>query len=150
MRITRRALLSMMGGLGASRLLSSTAPPLPTFEEIPPSASGISWVHENAMSPMRYLPETMGPGVAFLDYDNDGWMDIYLVNYGRSSFYTPPQPIRSALYRNNGDGTFTNVAEKAGLGADVFKNHWSTSAVWFDYDNDGRLDLFVCSFVEYG
>ncbi|HZU27636.1 MAG TPA: CRTAC1 family protein, partial [Bryobacteraceae bacterium] len=200
MRITRRAVLSMLGGLGASRLLSSTGSPPPTFEEIPPSSSGITWVHDNAMSPMRYLPETMGPGCAFLDYDNDGWMDIYLVNYGKSSFYTPPKPIRSALYRNNRDGTFTdvtdkagvgfggfgmgvavgdydndgypdmfvsaygapalfhnnrdgtftNVAEKAGLHAELFKDHWSTSAVWFDFDNDGRLDLFVCSFVDYG
>ena len=142
----------------------------------------------------------MGPGCAFLDYDNDGWMDIFLVNSGPSDFYTPPKPLRNALYKNNrdgtftdvtekagvgfgsfgmgcavadydndgfqdifvtaygrpilyknnGDGTFTDVSEKAGLGAKVFDNHWTTSAVWFDFDNDGRLDLFVCSFVAYG
>src|SRR5258707_7190423 len=56
---------------------------------------------------------------------------------------------RPILYHNNGDGTFTDVSEKAGLGAAAFKRHWSTSAVWFDFDNDGRLDLFVCSFVDY-
>lgn len=149
---------------------------------------------------MRYLPETMGPGVAFLDYDNDGWMDLYLVNSGPCDFWTPPRPVRSALYRNNrdgtftdvtdkagvgantfgmgaavgdydndgfpdifvsaygrpilyhnnGDGTFTDVSEKSGLGARVFEGHWTTSAVWFDFDNDGRLDLFTCSFVDYG
>ena len=54
----------------------------PLFEEIPASASGISWVHDNAMSPSRWLPETLGPGVAFLDFDNDGWLDIFLVNSG--------------------------------------------------------------------
>jgi len=57
---------------------------------------------------------------------------------------------RPILYRNNRNGTFTDVSEKAGLGARVFANHWGTSAVWFDFDNDGRLDLFVCSFVDYG
>ncbi len=172
----------------------------PLFEEIPASASGIAWVHDNGMSDMRYLPETMGPGCAFFDYDNDGWMDIFLVNSGPSDFYTPKTPIRNALYknnrdgtftdvtekaglaggsfgmgvavgdfdndgnadlfvsaygrpylyRNNGNGTFTDISEKAGLGPKVFEGHWTTSAVWFDFDNDGRLDLFVCSFVDYG
>ncbi len=167
---------------------------------MPAAVSGITWVHDNAASAEHYLPETMGPGCAFLDYDNDGWMDIYLVNSGPSDFFHPNKPIRNALYRNNrdgtftdvtekagvaggtfgmgaavgdydndgypdlfvtaygrpilyhnnGDGTFTDVSEKAGLGAKVFDNHWSTSAVWFDFDNDGRLDLFVCSFVDYG
>ena len=56
----------------------------------------------------------MGPGCAFLDYDNDGWMDIYLVNSGPCDFYTAPKPIRNALYKNNRDGTFTDVTEKAG------------------------------------
>ena len=97
------------------------------------------------MSPERYLPETVGAGCAFLDYDNDGWIDIYLVNSGPCDFYQPPRPLRNALYRNNRDGTFTDVTAKAGLAAPG----WTTSAVWFDYDNDGRLDLFVCSFVEF-
>ena len=78
------------------------------------SASGIEWVHDNAMSDDRYLPETLGPGCAFLDYDNDGWMDIYLVNSGPCDFWKPSKPIRNALYKNNRDGTFTDVTEKAG------------------------------------
>ena len=76
----------MLGGSGlfhASLFPRLSRPPL-TFEEIPASASGISWVHVNGRSPMAHLPETVGAGCAFLDYDNDGWMDIYLVNSGRA------------------------------------------------------------------
>src|SRR4030095_1408634 len=91
-------------GRGAAALL---------FEEVPAQATGIHWRHDNAMSDKRYLPETLGPGGAFLDYDNDGWMDIYLVNSGPSDFYSPNRPLGNALYRNNRDGTFTDVSDKA-------------------------------------
>jgi hypothetical protein len=74
-------------------------------------------------------------GVAVGDYDNDGYPDLFVTSYGRC-----------ILYHNNGDGTFTDVTDRAGLAAPG----WTTSAVWFDYDNDGKLDLFVCSFVEFG
>ncbi len=103
------------------------------FVEIPPSASGISWVHENAMSPSRYLPEALGPGCAFLDFDNDGWMDIFLVNSGPSDFWKPTKPVRNALYKNNRDGTFTDVTEKAGVGGAYF----GMGVAVGDYDNDG-------------
>src|ERR1700739_4403387 len=89
------------------------APPL--FEEVPPSASHITFQHVNGRSADYYLPETTGAGCAFLDYDNDGWMDIYLVNSGKCDFYDPKPPLRNALYRNNRDGTFTDVTEKAGV-----------------------------------
>src|SRR6202166_770350 len=115
------------------------------FSEILPSTSGINFVHTSGKSPQKYLPESTGPGCAFLDYDNDGWMDIYLVNGGPCDFWTPPTPLRNALYRNNRDGTFTDVTESAGVAA----SGWASSAVWFDYDNDGRLDLFVCRFVDF-
>ncbi len=74
-------------------------------------------MHTAGISEHRYLPESSGAGCAFLDYDNDGWMDVYLVNGGKSVFYDPKTPLRNALYRNNRDGTFTDVTEKAGVGA---------------------------------
>src|ERR1035438_9610076 len=116
---SRRRFLQALGWTGMARMLAgpgllraSALPRLeqssPAFEEIPASVSGISWAHVNGRSPMAHLPETVGAGCAFLDYDNDGWMDIYLVNSGRCDFYEPPQPLRNALYRNNRDGTFTD------------------------------------------
>src|SRR5450432_3797721 len=111
-KLTRRQLLALTAGAGIARLSGAV---VPMFEEVPPSVTGITWVHESAWSPDRYLPETLGPGCAFLDYDNDGWMDIYLVNSGPSDFYKPAKPPRNALYKNNRDGTFTDVTEKAGV-----------------------------------
>ncbi|HXM95114.1 MAG TPA: CRTAC1 family protein [Candidatus Dormibacteraeota bacterium] len=134
--MNRRQFLWSAGSFAA---LGRAAVLPPLFREIPSSASGIGWVHENAMSPQRYLPETLGPGCAFLDYDNDSWMDIYLVNSGRSEFYQPKQPIRNALYRNNRDGTFTDVTEKAGVQGGIF----GMGVAVGDYNNDGYPDLFV-------
>jgi hypothetical protein len=94
------------------------------------------------MSVERYLPETLGPGCAFLDYDNDGWMDIYLVNSGRSDFYQPKQRIRNALYKNNRDGTFTDVTGKAGVPGGTF----GMGVAVGDYNNDGYADLFVTAY----
>jgi hypothetical protein len=78
--------------------------------------------------------ERWGFGVAVGDYDNDGWPDIYVSNFGKNR-----------LYHNNHDGTFTDVAEKAG----VTLGGWSTGATWGDYDHDGRLDLFVPGYVKF-
>jgi len=115
---------------------------VPMFEEIPASASGITFVHDNAMSDQRYLPETLGPGAAFFDYDNDGWMDLYLVNYGPCDFFKPAKPIRNALYRNNRNGTFTDVTEKAGVAASTF----GMGVTVGDYDNDGWADMLVSAY----
>src|SRR5271169_1074123 len=112
------------------------------FERVPSSASGISWKHENGRSLEYYLPETTGSGCAFLDYDNDGWMDIYLVNSGRCDFYEPPQPLRNALYRNNHDRTFTDVTLEAGVGG----NAYGMGAAVGDYDRDGLPDLYVTQY----
>ena len=70
----------MLSLLGASTLARPADHPAALFEEVPPSTSGITWVHDAGVSPEHYLPETLPPGCAFLDYDNDGWMDIFLVN----------------------------------------------------------------------
>ena len=139
--MTRREILALAAASGITKLLKS-APPVALFEEIPASASGITWVHENAMSPERYLPETLGPGCAFLDYDNDGWMDIYLVNSGPSDFYKPTKPLRNALYKNNRDGTFTDVTEKAGVPGGTF----GMGVAVGDFDNDGWPDILVTSY----
>jgi hypothetical protein len=186
--------LSSMGP--SPSFTSPAAAATPLFEEIAASVSGIGWKHDNAMSVSRYLPETMGPGVAFFDYDNDGWMDVFLVNSGSSDFYNPAVALKNALYKNNRNGTFTDVTDAAGVAggkefgmgcaiADydndgyqdilvtaygrctLYHNNgngtftdvtakaglaapgWTTSAVWFDYDNDGKLDLFLCSFVQF-
>ncbi|HEY7096785.1 MAG TPA: CRTAC1 family protein [Terriglobales bacterium] len=136
---------------GAQRLWSTTpsgifAPEGATpdlFELIPPSASGITWRHVNGRSPEYYLPETTGPGCAFLDYDNDGWMDIYLVNSGSCDFYEPRPPLRNALYRNNRDGTFTDVTEKAG----VLGGGYGMGVAVGDYNGDGFPDMYV---TQYG
>src|SRR5512140_3376476 len=95
-KIDRRRFLAAGAGMtGLALLRPAAADVLPVFEEIPPEASGIRWIHDNAASLEHYLPETMGPGCAFLDYDNDGWMDIYLVNSGPCDFYQPKKPIRN-------------------------------------------------------
>jgi hypothetical protein len=108
-----------------------------TFRDVTQKA-GIHFVHNNAAYGKKYLPETMGPGVAFIDYDNDGWPDIFLVNGmdwpGHPGKHSTPQ-----LYHNNHDGTFTDVTHKAGLDMQIF----GLGVAVGDYDNDGFDDLFV-------
>ena len=119
--LSRRRFLQALGLVGISSgicgpaLFSSekSLPSTTAFEEIAASTSGISWTHVSGRSPMAHLPETVGAGCAFLDYDNDGWMDIYLVNSGPCDFYEPSAPLRNALYHNNRDGTFTDVTQRA-------------------------------------
>ena len=91
---------------------------------------------------MAHLPETVGAGCAFFDYDNDGWMDIYLVNSAPCDFYDPPQPLRNALYHNNRDGTFTDVTLKAGVAG----NAYGMGVAVGDYDRDGFPDLYVTQY----
>ena len=135
--------MSFLSGAAISPRLASSLVFAPAaqyaFEEVPPAQSGIKWVHTAGKSPEKYLPETSGAGCAFVDYDNDGWMDIYLVNSGKSDFYNPPRPLRNALYRNNRDGTFTDVTEKAGVAG----GGYGMGVAVGDYDGDGFPDLFV-------
>jgi enediyne biosynthesis protein E4 len=113
-----------------------------TFEEVSPKISGITWFHDNARSPARHLPETVGPGCAFFDYDNDGWMDIYLVNSGAADFFTPGSPLKNALYHNNHDSTFTDVTGKAGVAGGTFGMGIAAA----DYDGDGWIDFYLTSY----
>jgi enediyne biosynthesis protein E4 len=158
---TRRRILQLLGAasIGATgelflprtlRALAQNAkmqvpdqPSTTLFEPIPASTSGIAWKHVNGRSPDYYLPETTGAGCAFLDYDNDGWMDIYLVNSGRCDFYEPNPPLKNALYHNNRDGTFTDVTDKAGVAG----GGYGMGAAVGDYDGDGFPDLYV---TQYG
>jgi hypothetical protein len=161
-------------------------------------AAGIAFVHESGAVGEKLLPESMGGGCAFFDYNNDGHPDILFVN---SDFWPGTQPANRqrptmALYKNDGKGNFTDVTDEAELDlsfygqgvavgdydndgwVDVFlsavgpnrlfhnnqgkfeevtefagvggsEREWSTSCGWFDYDNDGDLDLFVCNYVRW-
>ena len=159
--------------------------------------SGITFSHDNAASPEKFLIETMGSGCGWIDYDQDGLLDLYLVNGAATPSYKPAHRLRSALYRNNGGGTFSDVTARAGVGAEglfgmglavgdydndgfpdlflcgygrcilyhnngdgTFTNvtaragvdntgRWASSAAWFDYDNDGRLDLVIANYVDW-
>jgi enediyne biosynthesis protein E4 len=193
-----------MGSLGIAltsnpfpALASASQPTSPvTFVDVARSA-GITFQHDNAASPEKYLIETMGSGCGWIDYDQNGLLDLYLVNGAATRVYSPKQALRSALYRNNGDGTFTEVTSKAGVGAEglfgmgvavgdydndgfpdllvlgygrciLYHNNgdgtfadatarsgvgnpgrWASSAAWFDFDNDGRLDLVIANYVDW-
>jgi hypothetical protein len=108
-----------------------------TFRDVT-QQSGIRFVHNNGAFGKKFLPETLGPGVAFIDYDNDGWPDIFLVNGmdwpGHAQKHSTPK-----LYHNNHDGTFTDVTHKAGLDVEMY----GMGVAVGDYDNDGFDDLFV-------
>ena len=113
------------------------------FEDATRAAGLSGWRHEMGTPQKKYILETDGSGVGLIDYDNDGWLDIYLVN---GSTYdaingkrTPPH---AALFHNNHDGTFTDVAEKAG----VTNDRWGFGVAIGDFDNDGWADIFVANF----
>ncbi len=106
--------------------------------------SGLSgWTHKMGTPAKSVILETVGSGVALLDYDNDGWLDIYLVNGSTAEALAGKAPApHAALFRNNHDGTFTDVAAKAG----VTNDRWGFGAVVGDYDNDGWPDIYVSNF----
>lgn len=110
------------------------------FEDTGKQAGLASWRHILGSPGKQYIVETDGSGVALLDYDNDGWLDIYLVNGSNleAEAGAAPHP-QAALFHNNHDGTFTDVARSAG----VTNDRWGFGAVVGDFDNDGWPDLYV-------
>ncbi len=113
------------------------------FEDIAAKAGLSTWRHQMGSPEKQYILETVGSGVGLLDYDNDGWLDIYMVNGSTydalSGKTTPPH---AALFHNNHDGTFTDVAAKAG----VQNDRWGFGVAVADYDNDGWPDIYVTNY----
>jgi enediyne biosynthesis protein E4 len=150
------AVFSLESVLGMARPLwsQSTAPAQPPVEPLKPGALGVSFLNVGRESGLnvktifggehknKYLLETTGCGVAFYDYDNDGWLDIFLVNGTRLEGFPAGQEPISRLFKNNRDGTFTDVTLKAG----VARSGWGQAVCVGDYDNDGNDDLFVTYF----
>src|SRR5579871_6182397 len=157
--------------------------------------AGIQFRHNSGAFGGKFLPETLGSGCAFLDYDRDGWQDILLINGSDWPGHKRSRTTLS-LYHNNGNGAFTDVTSRAGLDVEMYgmgvavgdynndgfpdifvtcvgqnrlfhntgkgtfvdvtnsaglgkRDGFSTSAIWFDYDRDGLLDLFVCNYVKW-
>lgn len=182
------------GGLAASAFGAGSPDPGFRLADVT-AAAGIDFRHNSGAFGAKYLPETLGPGCAFLDFDGDGLLDILILN-GTDWPGHVRQSSTLHLYRNNGNGTFTDVTQKAGLAVPVYgmgvavgdfnndgfpdiyvtavgqnrlfqntgrgtfidvtqksglggRNSLSTSALWFDYDRDGLLDLFVCNYVRW-
>ena len=121
----------------AAMLLAS--PVIVQFDDAAKSA-GIQFVHHKGSREISTILEEAGPGVCVADFDGDGFQDIYFVN-GRN-MHGEEAVARNALYRNNGDGTFTDVTEKA----NVPGNAYGLGCVWGDFDNDGHPDLYVTQF----
>ena len=182
-----------LAGSGAS-LFAAAVPDIGFHLTDVTQQSGLNFRHYAGAFGAKYLPETMGPGCAFLDYDNDGWLDILICNGADLKGHKQKSTLH--LYRNNRNGTFTDVTERAGLGVEMYamgvavadydndgwpdvyitafgqnrlfhnngkgqfvevtntaglgnRSSFSTSALWFDYNRDGLLDLFVCNYVKW-
>ena len=180
--------------LDARAAQTSTSSPGFRFTDVTRQA-GIQFQHNSGAFGGKFLPETLGSGCAFLDYDRDGWQDILLINGADWPGHKKNRTTLS-LYHNNGNGTFTDVTSRAGLDVELYgmgvavgdynndgfpdilvtcvgqnrlfrntgkgtfvdvttasglgrREGFSTSALWFDYDRDGLLDLFVCNYVKW-
>ena len=104
--------------------------------------AGIHFKHVDGRSGEKYLLETLGSGAVFFDYDNDGDIDLYIVNAADLPGFTSPIPPTNVLYRNNGDGTFTDMTAQAGVG----DTGYGVGCAAADYDNDGHQDLYVTNY----
>jgi hypothetical protein len=113
------------------------------FKDIAQQAGLTSWHHQMGTLEKKYILEATGSGVALLDYDNDGWLDIYMVNGSTyDALAGKSDPPHAALFHNNHDGTFTDVAAKAGVSND----RWGFGVAVGDYDNDGWPDIYVSNY----
>ncbi len=188
--------VASLAQLPGARALAAQAPSSPGFRFTDVThPAGIQFQHNSGAFGGKFLPETLGSGCAFLDYDGDGWQDILLIN-GADWPGHKKQRSSLRLYHNNHNGTFTDVTVHAGLDVELYgmgvavgdynndgfpdilitcvgqnrlfrntgkgtfvdvtntsglgkREGFSTSALWFDYDRDGRLDLFVCNYVKW-
>ena len=140
-------------GAGCLPVLLGAAPePEGQFTDIT-AAAGINFRHQSSATSSKYLVETMGGGVALFDYDNDGRLDVFFTNGARidDPMAKAARPDKSAptfwnrLYRQNGDGTFSDVTEKAGV-TGMPQNYYGMGAAVGDYDNDGFADLYVTNY----
>jgi enediyne biosynthesis protein E4 len=113
------------------------------FQDISEKAGLTTWTHKMGTPEKNYIIESNGSGIGLIDYDNDGWLDIYMVNGSTDEAEAGKAPApKAALFHNNHDGTFTNVAEKAG----VTNDRWGFGVAIADYDNDGWPDIYVSNF----
>ena len=156
--ITRRDFLESLAAMGLvlpMPLLQAATSPAPSSAPVfdVKHARGLDFKHVNSPTPQKYLIETMGGGVALLDYNNDGLLDIFLVNSGdlTNPMHQPEKFNRqnpnnwNRLYRQNPDGSFTDVTKEAGL-ADACDSNYGIGVAVGDYDNDGFPDLYVTSY----
>lgn len=127
---------------GKSASAGTAHPSTVRFTDISKSA-GINFVQDSTQTEEKYYLETMGTGVAWIDYDQDGLLDLYFVQSGATDAYKPAHPLRSALYHNNGDGTFTDVTAKAHVGGE---DHYGQGVAVGDFNNDGFPDLYVTGY----
>lgn len=140
-------LLTACGAVAFSHILAQDKdnPPIGipvTFTDIR-KAAGITFQQDGTATEDKQYIETMASGLGWIDYDGDGLMDIYFVQTAETEWYKAPRPLRSALYRNNGDGTFTDVTEKAGVGGEGL---YGEGIAVGDYDNDGHSDLYLMGY----
>ena len=138
------------GGVGAAPVYDELKRPITAggfvdkgpvvFEDVTKAAGLSGWSHKMGVPQKQFIVETNGSGVALIDYDNSGWLSIYLVNGSTfDALDGKEEPPHAALFRNNHDGTFTDVAAKAG----VTNDRWGYGVSVADYDNDGWPDIYV-------
>jgi hypothetical protein len=116
------------------------------FEDDTKAAGLSGWIHKMGVPQKQFIVETNGSGLCLIDYNNDGWLDIYLVNGSTFDALDGKEPTpHAALFRNNHDGTFTDVSKEAG----VQNDRWGYGCSVADYDNDGWPDLYVTGYVHF-